>query len=93
MVVILPATFNIGPAADRSSILKYVRLLGGEASRHPEIIEKLIKGKFHLTKGIIKGETRLIAAGMKIEDIFNDRKQFKENIIAHVQVELAQFGK
>lgn len=45
-----------------------------------------------LIRGIIEGETRLQAARMTIEQIFNDKKAFKDHIIENVQKELDQFG-
>jgi hypothetical protein len=44
---------------------------------------KLLEGSSceSIVTGIIKGETRLIAAGMPIEQIFGDRKQFKDQVI------------
>lgn len=51
----LPAVFTIGPKDDVSSLNKYARLLGGKKdNKHVEAT----------VKGIIEGETRVIAAGM-----------------------------
>ena len=43
-------------------------------------------------KGIIEGETRVIVSGMSMDEIFKERKMFKEKVIANVQGELSQFG-
>ena len=51
----LPAVFTIGPKDDVVSLNKYARLLGGKKDNtHVEAT----------VKGIIEGETRVIAAGM-----------------------------
>ncbi|KAH8550883.1 hypothetical protein BGW37DRAFT_427021 [Umbelopsis sp. PMI_123] len=79
---LLPAVMTIGPKIDLAALQKYARLMTGKAkSNVPELV-----------KGIIEGETRVIAAGMSMEEIFKDRKTFKENIIRNVQSELDHFG-
>ncbi|KAJ2960041.1 hypothetical protein NQZ79_g4561 [Umbelopsis isabellina] len=79
---LLPAVMTIGPRIDEASLAKYARLMTGKSqSNVPELV-----------KGVIEGETRVIAAGMSMEEIFKDRKTFKENIIRNVQSELDHFG-
>ncbi|CAO3687492.1 unnamed protein product [Umbelopsis vinacea] len=79
---LLPAVMTIGPRIEQPALEKYARLMTGRAkSNVPELV-----------KGIIEGETRVIAAGMSMEEIFKDRKAFKENIIRNVQSELDHFG-
>ncbi|KAG2176653.1 hypothetical protein INT44_007317 [Umbelopsis vinacea] len=79
---LLPAVMTIGPKIELPSLVKYARLMTGRTkSNVPELV-----------KGIIEGETRVIAAGMSMEEIFKDRKAFKENIIRNVQSELDHFG-
>ena len=45
-----------------------------------------------LVLGIVEGETRLIAASLTMEEIFKDRKLFKETVTTHISGELAHFG-
>ncbi len=87
MQFVLPGSFTIGPKDDKEAIKKYVKLLLMSASNgaSQERIDNLVKG-------IIEGETRLQSAQMTIEQIFNDRKAFKEILIKNVQEELDQFG-
>ncbi|KAJ3068303.1 hypothetical protein HK102_007205, partial [Quaeritorhiza haematococci] len=80
---ILPAVFTIGPKDDHDSLVKFARLLA-DSSSHESVQD--------LVRGVIEGETRVIAAGMTIEEIFKERKYFKEQAIKNVQVELDQFG-
>lgn len=83
MEFILPGVFTIGPKNDIKSIENYVRYLRNEQDQtHLD----------HLVKGIIEGETRMQSASMTIEDIFNNRKAFKDILIKNVQDELSQFG-
>ena len=43
-------------------------------------------------KGIIEGETRVLAAELTMEEIFRGTKSFKEKVFTQVQQELNQFG-
>ncbi|TPX43090.1 hypothetical protein SeMB42_g04869 [Synchytrium endobioticum] len=85
----LPAVFTIGPKdEDVVALKKYGRLLSGSfdksthESRHVE----------ELVRGVIEGETRVIAASLTMEEIFQQRKLFKDQVIKNVQAELDQFG-
>lgn len=82
---ILPAVFTIGPRADHEdSLLKYAKLI----SPH----DKLSHHVKELVQGIIKGETRVLAASMTMEEIFKGMKEFKQEVFEKVQLELNQFG-
>nr|BAK01301.1 predicted protein [Hordeum vulgare subsp. vulgare] len=81
----LPAVFTIGPEDKPASILKYAKLLASNS-------EKGIKHIQELVTGIVEGETRVIAASMSMEEIFKERKFFKEHVMEGVQSELNQFG-
>ena len=45
-----------------------------------------------IVKGIIEGETRSIVSNMTMEELFNNRRLFKSQVIECVQKELDQFG-
>jgi flotillin len=45
-----------------------------------------------VVKGVIEGETRILAAAMTIEEIFRDRVQFKSTIVRGIDDELRKFG-
>src|SRR5581483_9414956 len=81
---VLPGVFTIGPKDDPEALKKYVKLLlmDNESSAQ---IDTLIRG-------ILEGEMRSRSAQMTIEQIFNDRKVFKELLTDGVQEELDQFG-
>nr|XP_043612448.1 flotillin-like protein 3 [Erigeron canadensis] len=82
---VLPAVFTIGPRAeDDESLQKYAKLI----SPH----DKLSDHVNELVKGIIEGETRVLAASMTMEDIFKGTKDFKQEVFEKVQLELNQFG-
>ncbi|XP_010244754.1 PREDICTED: flotillin-like protein 4 [Nelumbo nucifera] len=82
---ILPAVFTIGPRADdETSLLKYAKLM----SAH----DKLSAHVKELVKGVIEGETRVLAASMTMEEIFKGTKEFKQEVFEKVQLELNQFG-
>ena len=99
MEFILPGVFTIGPKNDEESLQKYSRYLlsaGDEPNNgsDDESTPPPQNGRImdDLVKGIIEGETRVLAAQMSIEQIFNDRAAFKHTIIKNVQEELDQFG-
>ena len=64
----LPAVFTIGPKDDPECLMKYAKLLAnavkvGNSNQESNTVEELVKG-------IVEGETRVITAGMTIEEIF-----------------------
>ncbi|KAJ3271172.1 hypothetical protein HDV01_007030 [Terramyces sp. JEL0728] len=81
----LPAVFTIGPEDKPASILKYAKLLASNSEKGVKHIQELVTG-------IVEGETRVIAASMSMEEIFKERKFFKEHVMEGVQSELNQFG-
>lgn len=94
----LPVVFTIGPEDSQAALEKYASLLTGEADTQPSgsgSPHPGTSGRGHvqdIVKGIIEGETRVIVSGMSMEEIFKERKMFKEKVIANVQTELSQFG-
>lgn len=83
---ILPGSYTIGPKDDPEAIKKYAKLLlSSSSTSHTTQVDELVKG-------ILEGETRLQSASMTIDQIFNDRKAFKDILIKNVQEELDQFG-
>ena len=81
----LPAVFTIGPKNEQASLDRYARLLAAKSHKGSEHVHDLVRG-------IIEGETRVIAAGLTMEEIFKERKGFKDHVIKNVQAELDQFG-
>jgi len=77
----LPAVFTIGPKDEPKALKRYAKLL---STNDRNIVD--------LVRGIIEGETRVIAAAMTMEEMFQERKSFKEKVIKNVQAELDQFG-
>ncbi|GKB74699.1 flotillin-like protein 4, partial [Tanacetum coccineum] len=81
----MPAVFTIGPQAeDRASLYKYAKLATCKEKDESHMQE--------LVKGIIEGETRVLAASMTMEEIFRGTKEFKKEVFDKVQLELNQFG-
>lgn len=70
----LPASFTIGPKDTPEALQKYCKLLAGHGSKTKEHIGDLVRG-------IVEGETRVIAAGMTIEEIFKERTMFKDHVM------------
>jgi len=98
----LPAVFTIGPADSLEALEKYAVLLTGESDGRPtQTAAKGVvavadsHGRSHvadIVKGIIEGETRSIVSTMTMEELFRERKVFKDKVIQQVQSELDQFG-
>jgi len=86
---VLPGVFTIGPKNDtKKAIPDYARRLlvkQHKVDSDPDSLDSFIKG-------IIEGETRLVAAKLSIEDIFSDRDKFKKEIVENVQTQLNDFG-
>ncbi|CAG8719826.1 7974_t:CDS:2, partial [Racocetra fulgida] len=78
----LPAVFTIGPKDDAKSLEKYGKLLSAKDKNSDHVKD--------LVRGIIEGETRVIAAAMTMEEIFQERRGFKDKVIKNVQAELEQ---
>ncbi|KAF2268623.1 hypothetical protein CC78DRAFT_551405 [Lojkania enalia] len=96
----LPAVFTIGPADNLEALEKYAVLLTGESDGRPTASASkgavtVAAGRNHvqdIVKGIIEGETRSIVSTMTMEELFRERKVFKDKVIQQVQSELDQFG-
>lgn len=88
---LLPAVFTIGPKVEVPALEKYARLLAGVTNK-PKAADGTNSHVNDLVKGIIEGETRVIAASMTMEEIFRERKGFKELVVRNVQTELDHFG-
>ena len=96
----LPAVFTIGPKDSPDALEKYAVLLTGESDGRPtqtaaKGVVSVAEGRSHvqeIVKGIIEGETRSIVSTMTMEELFRERKIFKDKVIQQVQSELDQFG-
>jgi flotillin len=90
----LPAVFTIGPSNDFEALKKYAMLLACKENTAPK--GAIRPGESNhvrdIVKGIIEGETRVIISGMTMEQVFKERKMFKDKVIENVQHELEQFG-
>ncbi|KAH8727944.1 hypothetical protein GQ44DRAFT_703224 [Phaeosphaeriaceae sp. PMI808] len=93
----LPAVFTIGPKDSIEALQKYAVLLTGESDGRPPTTGTVAvaAGRNHvqdIVKGIIEGETRSIISTMTMEELFRERKVFKDKVIQQVQSELDSFG-
>jgi flotillin len=94
----LPAVFTIGPADNPDALEKYAVLLTGESDGRPSapaskgVVTASSGHVQDIVKGIIEGETRSIVSTMTMEELFRERKIFKDKVIQQVQSELDQFG-
>ncbi|KAK4498138.1 hypothetical protein PRZ48_010794 [Zasmidium cellare] len=93
----LPAVFTIGPEDEIEALTKYCVLLTGDSDGQVQSSKNgmVATGRNHvqdIVKGIIEGETRSIVSNMTMEELFNNRRLFKAQVIECVQKELDQFG-
>ncbi|CDP07652.1 unnamed protein product [Coffea canephora] len=71
-------------ACSRGGASSYAKLLSHQQRDSHDVKE--------LVKGVIEGETRVLAASMTMEEIFRGTKDFKREVFEKVQLELNQFG-
>uniref|UniRef100_A0A0E0BBU7 Flotillin-like n=1 Tax=Oryza glumipatula TaxID=40148 RepID=A0A0E0BBU7_9ORYZ len=101
----LPAVFTIGPkitpapAPEVDGASNQRRVLMPESEEALLLYAKLIAPHDHasnhvkqLVKGVIEGETRVLAASMTMEEIFQGTKKFKQEVFDQVQLDLNKFG-
>jgi len=92
----LPAVFTIGPDDNVEALTRYAVLLTGDSDGQVKPRSGAVAtGRNHvqeIVKGIIEGETRSIVSNMTMEELFAQRKMFKDQVIECVQKELDQFG-
>ncbi|AYV78782.1 MAG: flotillin domain-containing protein [Edafosvirus sp.] len=78
----LPTVFTVGPKDDIASLKIYAKLL--QQSNSDDLKSKII--------GIIQGETRMAAGRLPLDDLFNNREKFKEEITERINDKLSVFG-
>lgn len=78
----MPTVFTVGPKDDKDALKIYAKLLQKST---PEDFE-------HKIRGIIQGETRMAAGKLPLDDLFNNRPHFKEQIVDKINLQLADFG-
>jgi len=81
---ILPAVFTIGPKLELEELELYAQLLATHDPNGNHVGT--------IIKGIVEGETRVLAACMTMKQIFEGTKDFKAHVFDKVQLELNQFG-
>ncbi|KAM0863194.1 hypothetical protein ACQ4PT_044752 [Festuca glaucescens] len=93
---ILPAVFTIGPKISATGAAEAEwKELEAQLLLYAKLVAPLHSSRSHvheLVKGIIEGETRVLAAELTMEEIFKGTKSFKEKVFTQVQLELNQFG-
>nr|GEV63415.1 flotillin-like protein 3 [Tanacetum cinerariifolium] len=84
---ILPVEFVIGPRTnDKECLYKYAKLTSCQEK------DTNITHIHELVNGTIKGQTRVLAASITMEEISRGTKKFKKEVFDKVQLELCQFG-
>lgn len=78
----MPTVFTIGPKDDLNYLKRYAKLF--QTTTAEDLRTKIL--------GVIQGEIRVAAGKIALDDIFNNRQQFKQTLIDSVDSELSQFG-
>jgi flotillin len=80
----LPAVFTIGPDDNVEALTRYAVLLTGDSDGQVKPRSGAVAtGRNHvqeIVKGIIEGETRSIVSNMTMEELFAQRKMFKDQV-------------
>lgn len=81
----LPMVFTIGPidpGVDMEGFLRYARKMSG-------LTEQQIK---EIISGVVHGETRVLSAKLTVQEMFQERKKFKDEVHEQVAKILEEFG-
>jgi flotillin len=78
----MPTVFTIGPDVTYESLKKYAKFLQSTSSYNVE----------EIVCGIVKGETRMAAGKISLDNLFNNKPIFKDQIITGINDQLEQFG-
>uniref|UniRef100_A0A0E0EZ15 Flotillin-like n=1 Tax=Oryza meridionalis TaxID=40149 RepID=A0A0E0EZ15_9ORYZ len=70
---------------DEKALLLYAKLIATSQIRSPNHVIDLVKG-------VIEGETRVLASSMTMEEIFQGTKKFKQQVFDQVQLALNELG-
>ncbi|KAF2914076.1 hypothetical protein DAI22_10g135300 [Oryza sativa Japonica Group] len=70
---------------DEEALLLYAKLIAASQIRSPNHVIDLVKG-------VIEGETRVLASSMTMEEIFQGTKKFKQQVFDQVQLALNELG-
>lgn len=81
----LPVVFTVAPAdpdGDAEGFERYAKL---STDMSPSDLNKLIQG-------IVEGETRGLTSQLTVEEIFNAKDKFREDVVARVAEDLSKIG-
>uniref|UniRef100_A0A0E0R0H5 Flotillin-like n=1 Tax=Oryza rufipogon TaxID=4529 RepID=A0A0E0R0H5_ORYRU len=93
----LPAAYTIGPSPKikRNPVVDGPAPPADTQRRLEDCDEEAIRSPNHvidLVKGVIEGETRVLASSMTMEEIFQGTKKFKQQVFDQVQLALNELG-
>ena len=78
----MPTVFTIGPDDSYESLKKYAKFFQSTQSHS---IEEIVCG-------IVKGEARMAAGKISLDNLFNNRPIFKDQLVKDINDQIAQFG-
>lgn len=78
----LPLVLTVRPKSDMQSLIRYTRNL---SNKTPEEVRDLVEG-------IANGESRILVAAQPLDSIFNNREEFKTNVVERISYEIDKVG-
>ncbi len=79
---LLPSVWTIGPKDDKESLKTYASLLS----------DKGIEGLEGTVVGVIQGETRVLTAGLELDELFSNREQFRNVVEGKINTIINDLG-
>ncbi|KAG2386831.1 hypothetical protein C9374_001866 [Naegleria lovaniensis] len=81
----LPVTFTIGP-------IDFIKDSDGFVTYCSKVTESSQKDIENLIAGIVEGETRGLTAKLTIEEMFNSKERFREEVVTNIEKDLNMLG-
>lgn len=81
----LPVTFTIGP-------IDFLKNQEGFMTYCSKVTESTQKDIENLIAGIVEGETRGLTAKLTIEEMFNSKERFREEVVSNIEKDLNMLG-
>jgi flotillin len=81
----LPVVFTIGPRDPQKDLAAF--------ERYAQTLNDMDVDEVHRTiQGVIEGETRALTAALDVEEMFNAKDRFREEVVSKIQLDLDKMG-
>ena len=82
---LLPVVLTVGPDHDHELLVRYTKTLGGSTKQGREDCQRIVKG-------IVEGEIRSRVSALTLEEVFNSRQLFQNEVVEQLQRDLSPLG-